>query len=216
MREEMEAQRRLKDEQEQETTQAQKQTAVLLEEAEELNKRLEIAEREKALLKMTLAKEEVARIASEGSIALPSLPTEDEFASPRKRRRTDRESSLKENVDPERSGLREEDDELQNLKDHLQQERRLRTRAEEEAQFLKMECQFGVCSCRIAEQKGTRYVHDNQLAPQSSVAPRQPSMSPKPQIQPQAPSEPVSMADAEILPALLIDPSIITSPTLDE
>ncbi|KAL1954793.1 hypothetical protein VTO42DRAFT_696 [Malbranchea cinnamomea] len=46
------------------------------------------------------------------------------------------------------------------LKAELRWERRLRIRAEDMVSFLKMECQFKRCSCRIAESDGIKYVHD--------------------------------------------------------
>ena len=163
MREDMEAQRRLKEDREAEIAQTRTQLATLADEVEALAQRLDRAEEEKKALKMTLDEEAVARAASAGSIALPALPEEDEFASPRKRRRGDRESA-KENTDPDGNVVDEEDEELIALKEDLRAEKRLRSTAQEEAHFLKMECQFGVCSCRIAEQKGQRFIHDNQFA----------------------------------------------------
>ena len=168
MREDMEAQRRLKEQNEQHALQAQIQLNTLQEEAEALRKRFEISEREKEFLKKTLDTEEVERVASEGSIALPPLPEEDELASPRKRRRGETDS-LKENMDPEAMVVDKDDEDIEALKEDIRHEKRLRLRAEEEAHFLKMECQFGVCSCRIAEQKGERYTHDDQFTPMPSA-----------------------------------------------
>ena len=158
MREEMEGQRRMKNEKEQVALQTRSQLAGLQEELEALKKRLSITEEERDGLKMSLKEEEVARVAAEGAIALPISQEDDEFASPRKRRRGER-PSLKENMDP-LAGF-DEDAELMALKEDLRLEKKLRTRAEEEAHFLKMECQFGVCSCRIAETQRNTYIHDN-------------------------------------------------------
>lgn len=49
---------------------------------------------------------------------------------------------------------------LESLNDDLQWERQLRRKAEDMIDFLKMECQFRRCSCRLAERGGTRYIHD--------------------------------------------------------
>lgn len=51
-------------------------------------------------------------------------------------------------------------DSVEKLKRDLQWERKLRQRAEDLINFMKLECQFQQCSCRIAEKKGTRYIHD--------------------------------------------------------
>ena len=166
--EDMEAQKKMKAEKGQEELLLR--IAGLEEELENLRKDLSISEEEKKTLKSTLDKEEVARMASAGSIALPQLPESDEFASPRKRRREDRES-LKENFDPMAVDQEDQqDEELMALKEDLRMEKKLRARAEEATHFLKMECQFGVCSCRIAEQKGKPYIHDHKFAPQIQQA----------------------------------------------
>ena len=160
VREEIESQRRKSDEKEQDAFQLQRQLVELHEELDSLRKRLCVTEEEREGLKMALKEEEVAKIAAEGAIALPVSGEDDEFASPRKRRREERQS-LKENVDP--LARDDEDAELMALKEDLRLEKRLRTKAEEETHFLKMECQFGVCSCRIAEREGSNYVHDSKF-----------------------------------------------------
>ncbi|KAG8528805.1 uncharacterized protein KY384_006494 [Bacidia gigantensis] len=163
MREEAEEHRRKKDVIEQEALQAKGELAGLQEEVDALRKRLDIAEQERDTLKMTVNQEDVARMASAGSIALPLSAADDEFSSPRKRRRHE-EGSLKENFDPEAPV--EDDAELMALREDLRSQKRLRLKAEDEAHFLKMECQFGVCSCRVAEMQGVEYVHDNSFARQ--------------------------------------------------
>lgn len=49
---------------------------------------------------------------------------------------------------------------LEELRDELVFERRLRAQAEEMVHFLNIECQFERCSCRIAESQGRRYIYD--------------------------------------------------------
>ncbi|KAI2441079.1 hypothetical protein LOZ30_002095 [Ophidiomyces ophidiicola] len=51
-------------------------------------------------------------------------------------------------------------DVIENLNEDLQRERRMRREAEDMIHFLKMECQFKRCSCRLAETRGGRYIHD--------------------------------------------------------
>ena len=119
-----------------------------------------VVEAERDALKTSLKEEEVARIAAEGAIALPKSREGDELDSPKKRSRAERRESLKENVDPEAP---EVEDELVILQDELRMEKRTRQRAEDQVHFLKMECQFQCCSCRVAERQGLGYVHDKSL-----------------------------------------------------
>lgn len=51
---------------------------------------------------------------------------------------------------------------IEALKAELLWERRLKNKAEDMVGFLKMECQFKRCSCRLAESDGTHYVHDHE------------------------------------------------------
>jgi hypothetical protein len=52
------------------------------------------------------------------------------------------------------------EDQLLDLQAELRWERTLRERADDMVHFLQMECQFKMCACRIAEQSGTRFIHD--------------------------------------------------------
>lgn len=157
MREEVDVQRRKVDAQEQETFDAQYRLVGLQEEVDKLCQQKTTVEEERDALKTNLKEEEVARIAAEGRIALPKSQEGDEFSSPKKRRSLARKDSLKENVDPESS---EEYDMLTEVRDELKLERRIRQKAEDQIHFMKMECQFQCCSCRIAERLGTEYHHD--------------------------------------------------------
>ncbi len=161
MREEVDVQRRKLAAKEQEKFAAQCQMVNMQEELDELRQQNKIVEAEKDTLKTSLKEEEVARIAAEGAIALPPSREEEEFASPRKRNRHQHRESLKENIDPEAT---EVEDELLILKEALQMEKRLRLRADDQVHFMKMECQFQCCSCRLAERQGIEYVHDDSLA----------------------------------------------------
>lgn len=157
MREEVEAQRRKVEAQEQETFDAQYRLVGLQEEVDKLCHQKTTVEEERDALKTNLKEEEIARIAAEGRIALPKSKEGDEFSSPKKRRSLTRRDSLKENVDPE---LSEGYDMLTEVRDELKLERRIRQKAEDQIHFMKMECQFQCCSCRIAERQGTEYHHD--------------------------------------------------------
>lgn len=77
--------------------------------------------------------------------------------------RHQRSESMKENVDPEAPRVQ---DQLESMKEQLRMEKRMRLRADDQVHFMKMECQFQCCSCRIAERQGAQYVHDDTLATQ--------------------------------------------------
>ena len=165
MREEVDVQRRKLAAKEQDRFAAECQMVDLREELDKLRHQYEIVEAERDTLKTSLKEEEVARIAAEGAIALPPSKEGEEFASPKKRSRHQQRESLKENIDPEAT---EVEDELLILKEALQVEKRLRLKADDQVHFMKMECQFQCCSCRIAERQGIEYVHDESLAKEMS------------------------------------------------
>lgn len=136
--------------------------ARLGEEVQTLKDTLKSVEGERDALKTSLKEEEVMRIAAEGHIPLPMAGADenDEFGSPvrspRKPRNARREDDDKENVAPKKSAV-----EYKLIQQELATERRLRERAQDQIDFMKMECQFQCCSCRIAENKGKTYVHDD-------------------------------------------------------
>jgi hypothetical protein len=142
-------------------------TARLGEEIQTLKDRLKLVEGERDALKTSLQEEEVLRIAAEGQLALPAATNdeEDEFRSPvrspRKPRNIQRDDEDKENQSPRKWAV-----DLRFLQQELAAERRYRSRAEDQIEFMKMECQFQCCSCRIAENKSKVYVHDNSFAAQ--------------------------------------------------
>lgn len=127
-----------------------------------LQERMKVLEEEKDALKTSLKEEEVARIAAEGRIALPIGPDDDEdeeFMSPKKSpRKKIMDTEDKENIMPKRSI------EIKAIQEELDLQRRLRHKAEDQVEFMKMECQFLCCSCRVAEQQGASYVHDNRFS----------------------------------------------------
>lgn len=140
---------------------AQYQLVGLQEEMQKTQERMKVIEEERDALKTSLKEEEIARIAAEGQIALPTdEEDEDLLASPMKspRKPTPADGEDKENVMPKRKGQQAE---LKAIQEELLIERQLRERAEEQVDFMKMECQFRCCSCRLAESQGTDYVHDN-------------------------------------------------------
>ncbi|OAL04827.1 hypothetical protein IQ06DRAFT_101515 [Phaeosphaeriaceae sp. SRC1lsM3a] len=139
--------------------------ARLGDEMQTLKDTLRSVEGERDTLKTSLKEEEVMRIAAEGHIPLPSAGVDemDEFGSPvrspRKQRTVHRLDDDKENVSPKKQMV-----DLKLLQSELATERRLRERAQDQIEFMKMECQFQCCSCRIAENRGKEFVHDNTFA----------------------------------------------------
>lgn len=91
-------------------------------------------------------------------IASPSSDSYIETTTPPKKMRLSRRASNKENIDPK--VRKEGNPSLDDLISEVVVERRLRQKAEDMVHFLKMECQFKRCSCRVAERQGTQYVHD--------------------------------------------------------
>lgn len=162
MREEADEQRRKVHAQEQKTFSAQYHLVGLQEEIETLVQQKKVIQEERDALKRSLKQEELARIAAEGRVALPISKQGDEFASPAKKNRPKvRRESFKENMDP--LSLTEQE-EISALNLELRREKKFKVRAEEQIHFMKMECQFKCCSCRIAERQGVEYVHDDLVA----------------------------------------------------
>ena len=146
---------------EQEAFTAQYQLVGVQEELDKAREKIKVVEEERDALKTSLKEEEVARIAAQGRIALPMATNDedDEFSSPakspRKQRMINMDGEDKENIMPRRAI------ELKSLQEELTLERRRRERAEDQIDFMKMECQFQCCSCRVAELRGSNYVHDS-------------------------------------------------------
>lgn len=171
MREEVEMQRRKVDAREQDAFAAQYHLAGLQEEIESLRQQMRVIEDERDVLKTSLKEEEVARIAAEGRIALPASVEGEEFASPKKSQAT-KDDSFKENIDPRGA---DEHAELVATRDELRLERRLRQRMGDQIHFMKMECQFQCCSCRVAERQGVQFLHDGVST--NTAVPQAPSIA---------------------------------------
>ena len=160
MREEVEVQRRRVEGREQEIFAAQYQNVGLQEEIDKIRQQLKAMEEERDALRTSLKEEEVARIAAEGKIPLPVSREPDEFSSPTKKK------PAKQNIPMERDDTSAMDDsqKLTVLRAAYKVEVRRRKEADDQIHFMKMECQFKCCPCRLAENKGTRFVHDNSVA----------------------------------------------------
>lgn len=123
-----------------------------------LKRRMEAIAVERDALRTSLKEEEVARIAAEGKIALPSLSPDDEFASPKKKpptpRALARRDSLKENVNPswrtsndifELIWAADDGDELAMATRDLWVEERRRRDAETVISHMKLELRYPTC-----------------------------------------------------------------------
>ncbi|KAF7712201.1 Uncharacterized protein PECH_003961 [Penicillium ucsense] len=100
-----------------------------------------------------------------GSVKSPAFDTdlaELAEATPPKRQRLSECTTAVETeetaLDPSRAHANE--DEIEDLRDELEYERRRRAEAEDMIHFMNVECQFQRCSCRIAESQGRRYIYD--------------------------------------------------------
>ena len=125
------------------------------EELTQLRETLKLLRDERDALKTTL-KEEVARVAAQGGIALPLGNPDDEFDSPRKRRvpePTDPHQMQMVVVDPDK-------EKLSRITDELRRTLRRMQKAEGQVEHMKMECLFRCCSCRLADSKGETLTYD--------------------------------------------------------
>lgn len=142
-------------------------TARLEEEIQTLKDRLKLVESERDTLKASYKEEDVHKFALEGQLTLPAGTNDEEdelkspTRSPRKPRNIQRDDEDKENQSPRKPAV-----DLRFLQQELAAERRYRSRAEDQVEFMKMECQFQCCSCRIAENKSKTFTHDNSYAAQ--------------------------------------------------
>lgn len=161
MREEVDAQRREIRTKEEENHAVQCQLIELQREMEKQKQQYSLIEEERDALQTSLEEMESARTLVEPKIALPLSRDLDESPLPKKRTR--RSESMKENVDPEAPQVQ---DQLDLVAEQLRMEKRMRLRADDQVHFMKMECQFQCCSCRIAERRKIDYVHDNSMATQ--------------------------------------------------
>lgn len=161
MREEADAQRRKMSTKEEENHAVQCQVSELQREMEKQKQQYMLIEKERDALKTNLEEMDSARTLVEPTIALPLSRDVDDSTLPKKRMR--RSESMKENMDPEAPQVQ---DQLELVEEQLRMEKRMRLRADDQIHFMKMECQFQCCSCRIAERRKTEYVHDNSMAMQ--------------------------------------------------
>ncbi|KAG0648742.1 hypothetical protein D0Z07_4748 [Hyphodiscus hymeniophilus] len=103
---------------------------------------IKLVEQERDALKTIAKNEEIARIAAEGRLPLPTSPENDEFASPKKSRRS---------LDPVTilsSAASEE--EMEDLRMRLEWEEQKASRALDHVEFLEAECRLNCCVSRAS------------------------------------------------------------------
>ncbi|KAI9779526.1 MAG: hypothetical protein M1839_007334 [Geoglossum umbratile] len=152
---EIEGSRNKTEKREQEAFAAKYELIGVQEELTKMRERVGVVEQERDALKTSLKEEEVARIAAEGRISLP-VPTEDEMGEvpPQEETRP---------LIPMDPAISDETYESAAVREELGFARARATKAEEMVDFMRMECQFRCCSCRVAEWHDTGYVHDDTL-----------------------------------------------------
>ena len=127
---------------EQEAFAARYQLVGVQEELAQMAENIKLVEQERDALRMIAKNEEIARIAAEGRIPLPAAKENDEFASPKKERKS---------LDPvlvTSSAAAEE--ELNDMRQRLEWEQLRADRAHERVEFLEMECKLNCCASKAS------------------------------------------------------------------
>jgi hypothetical protein len=142
---------------EQEATDAKCALMALQQDLGKLREQFAVLEQEKEALKTNLKEEEVARIAAEGQIALPSGHDDDSdlFTSPHKPSSPRKSQPEPLSDDKENAGVvTKKMFDTRMLQEELEAERQKKVAAEELVEFLRMECAFKCCECKSAARHG--------------------------------------------------------------
>jgi hypothetical protein len=127
---------------EQEAFAARYQLVGVQEELATIQEKIKSVEQERDALRTIAMNEEITRIAAEGQIPLPASQEDDEFASPKKARKS---------LDPITvisSAASEE--ELEDIRLLLQWEQQRANRAHDRVEFLEVECRLNCCASRAS------------------------------------------------------------------
>lgn len=127
---------------EQEAFEARYQLVGVQEELEKMQAQIKLVEQERDALRTIAKNEEVARIAAEGRLPLPMSQEGDEFASPKKARK-----SLDLVMITSSAASEEELDEMRML---LEWEQQRANRAHDRVEFLEAECRLHCCASRAS------------------------------------------------------------------
>jgi hypothetical protein len=142
---------------EQEATDAKCASMAMQQDLNKLQEQLKVLELEKEALKTSLKEEEVARIAAEGQIALPTSQEDDTelFNSPRKSTSPRKLQSSSFSDDKENVGVvTKKMVDTKRLQEEVDAEKQKREAAEEMVEFLRMECAFRCCDCTSTTRHG--------------------------------------------------------------
>ena len=107
-----------------------------------MQEQMRLVEQERDALRTFAKNEEIARIAAEGRLPLPASPQDDEFASPKKERKSLDAVTVLSSVASE--------EELGDLKMRLEWEKQKASRALDQVEFLQAECRFNCCASRAS------------------------------------------------------------------
>ena len=127
---------------EQEAFAARYQLVGVQEELAQMQEKIKLVEQERDALRTIAKNEEIARIAAEGRIPLPLSPEDDEFASPKKARKS---------LDPvtiTSSAVSEE--ELDSIRMLLEWEQQRANRAHDRVEFVEVECRLKCCASKAS------------------------------------------------------------------
>ena len=129
-------------EREQEAFAARYQLVSVQEELEKMQDMLKLVEQERDALRTVAKNEEVARIAAEGRLPLPILHDGDEFASPKKTRKSLDLITITSSAASE--------EELEDTRMLLEWEQQRANRAHDRVEFLEAECRLNCCTSRVS------------------------------------------------------------------
>jgi hypothetical protein len=139
---EQEKQRSMK--REQEAFAARYQLVGVQEELSQVQEHIKLVEQERDALRTIAKNEEIARIAAEGRIPLPAAKEDDEFASPKKARKSLDLFAITSSAASE--------EELDDLRMRLEWEQHRANRAHDHIEFLEAECRFNCCASRASRE----------------------------------------------------------------
>jgi hypothetical protein len=139
---EQEKQRSMK--REQEAFAARYQLVGVQEELSQVQEQIKLVEQERDALRTIAKNEEIARIAAEGRIPLPAAKEDDEFASPKKARKSLDLFAITSSAASE--------EELDDLRMRLEWEQHRANRAHDHVEFLEAECRFNCCASRASRE----------------------------------------------------------------
>ncbi|TVY56650.1 hypothetical protein LCER1_G002449, partial [Lachnellula cervina] len=125
---------------EQEAFAARYQLVGVQEELSQMQEKVKLVEQERDALRTIAKNEEIARIAAEGRIPLPRSSEDDEFASPRKQRKSLNPVTIISSAASE--------EELEEIRMRLEWEQQRADRAHDRVEFLEMECRLNCCASR--------------------------------------------------------------------